>query len=325
MMAGADAPGTPAPVRVTVVVPVYNAMRFLPQTVPALLEALAAHRAAELVIVDNGSTDGSPQWVAGHAAAARQLARPGATISALRNAGAQAGTGALLSFVDADCVVPPGYFVTAERVMMDRAIAGCGSRYLLPENPHWVERVWQHLHDEPEHGQAIYVPAGNFVVRRSAFQAVGGFREDLVTGEDADLGLRLTERGYVIRQSPEVSVRHLGNPRSLAAFYRKQRWHALGMFGTVRRNRIDKPVAMTFAHLAALLTVVILAVRDPVAGLVSLATLAWLIPLVTVIFRVLKGGRVAGSALPAAVLLYQLYYLARIAALGRIALGRGRP
>ena len=315
-MTGSHAPGAQQP-RVTIVVPAFNAMRYLPQTIPALCAAVHQHGAAELVFADNGSTDGTLAWIERHGCATRVLQLPGVTISALRNAGARVGKGQLLSFIDADCLVPPHYLERAEGVMADPAIAACGSRYLLPEAPQWVERVWQQLHDGPGgDADVVYLPAGNFVVRRNVFATVGGFREDLVTGEDADLGLRMTEQGFITRSTPAVWVRHLGNPTSLRAFYRKQRWHALGMFGTVRRNRIDKPVAMTFAHLAVIVLAVVAAAIRPamIAGALSAI---WIVPIATVLFRWRQGGRV-GSAFPAAVLLYQVYYLARIAALFRI-------
>ena len=45
--------------RITVVVPVLNASRFLPRTVPTVLEAARNTEGAEIIYVDNGSTDGS--------------------------------------------------------------------------------------------------------------------------------------------------------------------------------------------------------------------------------------------------------------------------
>ena len=320
-MTGALASRAPEP-RVTVVVPAFNALGFLRQTIPALADAIRRHGDAELVVADNGSADDTIAWLAQHARTSRVLRMPGVTISALRNAGARAGTGTLIAFVDADCLVPDDYLVSADAAMQDPAIAACGSRYLLPDSPHWVERVWQNLHEQPGQSNVIYLPAGNFVVRRTAFESVGGFREDLVTGEDADLGLRMTERGLITRSTPTVWVRHLGNPKSISAFYRKQRWHALGMFGTVRRNRIDRPVAMTLAHLLLLVSAVLGAIALP-AGRILALILPWLVPVVTVVFRWWHGGLVRGAFLRA-VLLYQAYYLARIAALFRIILSRGR-
>ena len=320
-MTGSLASKAPEP-RVTVVVPTLNALGYLRQTIPALARAIRRHGAAELVVADNGSTDDTISWLAQDAGVSRLLRLPGVTISALRNAGARAGTGTLIAFVDADCLVPDDYLVAAETAMQDPAIAACGSRYLLPEAPHWVERVWQNLHEQPGQSNVMYLPAGNFVVRRTAFESAGGFREDLVTGEDADLGLRMAEQGMITRSTPTVWVRHLGNPRSIPAFYRKQRWHALGMFGTVRRNRVDRPVAMTLMHLLLLVAAVLAAIVRPASIAVAIL-LPWVVPVMTVTFRWRQGGSVRG-ALARALLLYQVYYLARIAAFFRIVGSRAR-
>jgi glycosyltransferase involved in cell wall biosynthesis len=308
-----------SPPRVTVVVPVYNAMSFLSRTVPALVQAVETHGAAELLFVENESTDGSAEWLRQYGA--QVLRAPGATISATRNFGARTGRAPLLAFVDADCLVPPEYLRCIEEAMKNPRIDACGSPYRLPESPHWVERVWHDVHEQQGETVVTYLPAGNFAIRREAFEAVGGFRDDLITGEDADLGLRLTERGYVVYSTPSVWVRHLGNPRSLTAFFRKQRWHALGMFGTVRLRRIDKPVAMTLLHLMLLGLTATLLLYRPTLGLLGLVTAVWLVPLATLTFRRRQGGKVGAHA-PAAALLYQAYYLARVVTLLRIVTGR---
>src|SRR5690349_10186195 len=75
----------PAPPRVSVIVPVLNAMRFLPKTVPALLAAASRAEATEVIYVDNGSTDGSLEYL--HSLPGVKVLRAdGATIGAMRNA-----------------------------------------------------------------------------------------------------------------------------------------------------------------------------------------------------------------------------------------------
>jgi GT2 family glycosyltransferase len=300
---------------ISIVVPLLNAMRFLPDTVPAL-ERLRGPGDAGLLFVDNGSSDGSVEWLRqrGH----RVFVMPGVTISALRNAGAAAVGGAIIAFVDSDCVVAGDYLSAIAGVMNDDQVAACGARYDLPDEPTWLESTWHHLHDARDDGrQVAYLPGGNFVVRRQAFESVGGFREDLATGEDAELGLRMTRAGFRIVSTPQVSVKHLGNPKSIAAFYRKQRWHALGMFGTFRLSRVDRPVLMMLAHAALLILTVVLGLSlGAGTKLLALAILPWLVPAASVAFRIVRGGKARGGILKA-LALYQVYYLARLAALPR--------
>jgi len=147
-------------------------------------------------------------------------------------------------------VIPGDYFHRAAAVLAAGGADATGSRYALPTDPppRWIERTWHELHWRPGDGYVPYVPAGNFIVSRAAFEAVGGFREALATGEDAELCQRLGAAGYRIYEAQSVVAEHLGNPKTLRAFFRQQVWHGLGQFGTVRRAALDKPVAMTALH-----------------------------------------------------------------------------
>ena len=85
--------------------------------------------------------------------------------------------------------------------------AGC--EYALPENPVWMEETWHYLHWPTEDGYRPHrYSSGNFVVRKEVFDKIGGFDETLVTGEDAEIGLRLTAAGFrVFRAATELGMR----------------------------------------------------------------------------------------------------------------------
>lgn len=313
--------------RLSFVVPVFNALHFLPESIGSIRRAMAAAGSAELIVVDNGSTDGSWEWLERELAGAAVLARyPGHTVGALRNEGARRARGPLLAFIDADCVLPTDYVARAEAALAASGAAGTGSRYALPPAPHWVEQTWQELHDRPRDGPVSYINSGNLVVRAEAFRAVHGFDETLITGEDAELGQRMGRAGFPLHEAREVVAIHLGNPKSLAHFFRKQRWHSLGQFGTVDLQSIDRPTVMAFAQLLGLVAAGwgLLApglgwgVRAAVvlAGIFGPATIA-------VGFRLAQGGRTRRPA--AAVLLYLLYLLARLVAVVDLAMASGKP
>jgi len=300
---------------ISVVVPVFNARQYLERVMDAIMVALD-HFPGEVVVVDNGSTDGSLEFLRerwGDRVAILEL--PGPTIGAVRNFGARKAQASVLSFVDADCVITPDYFQRAFEVLERTGAAATGGPYDLPAEPHWVEDAWHRLHDRPGEREAGYVPAGNFVCRRAAFERVGGFDEIILTGEDAELCQRLWDSGYTIVQSPAVAAVHLGNPKSLRHFFRKQRWHGLGMFGTFRNRWLDRPVVMTFVHLVLNLVGIAAIMVSPswVAGLAVAAACSVAVPVVTVAFRALSG-RIRPPWLKG-VLLYHIYFDARLAAI----------
>jgi cellulose synthase/poly-beta-1,6-N-acetylglucosamine synthase-like glycosyltransferase len=302
-----------AATRITVVVPVLNSMRYLPRTAPALLDAARRSGGVRIVYVDNGSTDGSPEYLESLASdLVLVLRRPATTIGSMRNSGARAGVGAYLSFLDSDCAVVPGYFDEAVAALAATGADATGAEVDLPDEPHWIERTLHALHYTGRDRDVVYLNSANFFVARAAFERVGGFREDLRTGEDADIGQRLIAAGLRIRECPRVRAVHLGNPRSLREYYRRSVWHGLGMFATVTPHRIDRPTAMLAVHLAATLAGVatLAAGRGGLGARVAVAVLLQLaVPAATVAFRALQTGRLAN--VPAAVLLYWLYYWAR--------------
>lgn len=319
-----EEPRLQAPV-VSVVVPVKNGMQFLPTTFPSIVAAASRSVVTEIVYVDNGSTDGTLEYLRRFAPApgVRVVSVPTGSIAELRNQGARATTGAFLSFLDADCTIPENYFEVALEEMSTSGASAAGCETHVPPEPHWIEEVWHDLHYVGRDRDVHYLNSANFFVTRSAFDAVGGFREDLVTGEDADIGMRLGLAGHRIRECTRMLAYHHGNPKSIRAFYRRAVWHGLGMFATVGVGRIDKPTAMMMGHGVASAAGVLLLAQSgwPLIGRVAGAiVLQFGAALVTVAFRVLQTRRRAN--LIGGVLLYWLYYWARLHAAGLVLLKR---
>jgi glycosyltransferase involved in cell wall biosynthesis len=306
--------------RISFVIPMYNEAA----TIGRSLAAIQAESVPgdEVIVIDNGSTDGSPD-IARRFPGIIVLSLPGATIAALRNHGAALAKGLILGFIDADCVITPGWRAKVIDILGRDEIAGVGSRYSLPADAVWIERAW-FSQTFRERRRAHYINSGNLAVRKSVFNKVGGFDESLVTGEDAEFGLRLNSLGFTLVEEPEVQAAHLGNPKTLSAFYRKQKWHGLGMFGSFRIARFDRPVVMTFLFAASLAAALIplpwLTLRGQVRFLPWVSLLLLWVPSMTALFRLwqFKNFRY----FPHLVYLYFLYYLARVHSLGSLLVNR---
>jgi hypothetical protein len=170
-----------------------------------------------------------------------------------------------------------------------------------------------------------YINSGNFFIGRAAFEAVGGFREDLRTDEDSDIGRRLTAAGHRLFECAQVKAVHFGNPASLSDHYRRTVWHSLGMFSSLRHGSIDRPTAMLVLHLTATVFGVVWIVFGPgplLARIVCAAALQLLVPGVTILYRIVQTRRMPRPH--HALLVYWVYYAARLHALSLIGLGRGR-
>jgi glycosyltransferase involved in cell wall biosynthesis len=308
-------------IRITVVIPFLDCLDHLKRTVPTILEAARHTRGVEVIYVDNGSGDGSAEYVSSVANEQVQLLRlEHATISQMRNWGVAHGTGEYLSFLDADCGIERTYFDDALAVMRATHADATGCEYALPDKPHWIEKTLRDLHFVGRDRDVIYINGGNLFITRAAFDSVNGFREELRTGEDSDLGHRLTRAGRRLYESSRVRAIHYGNPKSLRQHYRRIVWHGLGTFGTLTRHRLDRPTVMLAVHIAATVAGIAALFADSVPLIVRVAVFAalqLLVPVVTVSYRVVQTRRI--PRLDHATLVYWVYYWARISSLALLA------
>lgn len=185
--------------------------------------ATAAKRVRhEVIVVDNGSIDGSTDIASG--LGAKVFTRAG-RVAALRNAGARAAAGSLLAFVDADHEVDRRWAEAALDLTADPEIAAVGAPYHPPPSANWVQRTYNLLRDHrPGLRDATWLGSGNLAVRRSAFDAVGGFDETLETCEDVDLCQRLKQAGYRVLSDSRLRSTHYGDPSTLRRLFASELW-----------------------------------------------------------------------------------------------------
>lgn len=199
----------PSPV-VTVVVPVRDGAA----VIGACLDAIASQRSAppyDVVVVDNGSSDGTANIVRGHPAGARLVSEPRPGSYAARNTGVAAASGHIVAFTDADCTPEPGWLAAA-CAAIDAGAYIVGGRVAMHRSmrPTIAERYDRAVYLRQEdlvlhHGWAV---TANLVVRRSVFDAVGCFDATLPSGGDREFCLRAAAAGYLVGYAPEAAVGH---------------------------------------------------------------------------------------------------------------------
>ena len=192
-----------APVRVSAVTPTYNRARYLPQ---ALDSALAqGFDGLEVVVVDDGSTDGTPGVCAGYGDRIRCRRRENAGQSAAWNLCLEMARGEYVAFLDSDDAWLPGKL--ARQVPLLDADPGAA---LLYAEVRYVDGDGREI---PGARRPRRTPSGrvlgdlladNFlrtptvIARRSALLEAGGFRPGLVHGNDWDMWLRVATRHRVL-------------------------------------------------------------------------------------------------------------------------------
>jgi len=207
----AGARGTLAvPSRLSVIVPARNAAGYLPRTLPALRASLPA--GSELVVCDDGSSDGSAEIAT--ALGARVVSTPrreGA--AAARNRGAALAGGAILVFVDADVRVHADTLPTLLAAFEDGQVAAAfGSYDADPPRVSTVslyKNLAHHFVHQRSRPEASTFWSGCGAIRADVFRAVGGFDAAIFGIEDVELGYRLREGGHGVRLVHAAQVTHL--------------------------------------------------------------------------------------------------------------------
>jgi glycosyltransferase involved in cell wall biosynthesis len=219
--------------RFSVIVPTFNRLPLLRQCLGALLRQ--QYPDYEIIVVDDGSTDGTGETVRHEFPSVRYLRQSPSGPAAARNRGIEASGGEAVAFTDDDCLAPPNWLAClADGLARHPEVAGVGGRLLAP--PHlretnvlaqYEEYIGRTMYrtGERESVGGFDCPAGgtnNMAYRRAALKAVGGFDEAFryPAGEDADLKWRLAEAGARFLYLP-VELTHL-QPYAWPGFRRQQ-------------------------------------------------------------------------------------------------------
>lgn len=206
---------------VSVVIPTRDRGALLAEAV----ESALAIAVSEVVVVDAGSTDGSIEALPDPV----RVVRLGpANAARARNAGAAASSGDYLAFLDSDDVMLPAKATAlAPLLARDATIVLAHGRTVVIDRSglETPERTLAHerqLADAKRRGTTYAALAGYCalytsatLVRRSAFEAVGGYDETIDVFEDWDLYLRLALQGQIV-YAPEVTARYRVWPGNVA-------------------------------------------------------------------------------------------------------------
>ncbi len=283
-----------------------NGARTLAATLAHLERQSLERSRYEVIVVDDGSTDGTAAIARARGAAVVSLA-PGRGLAAARNAGVRAAAAPAIVFTDDDCEPDTDWLAALAGALSDPAVDGVGGRvepvcasgfllrYLRARNPltplgaellssdDLRYRLRLYLRGvigprpEPPSGAPLYSVVGaNMALRRELIADLGGFDEAFVFGgEEQELCLRARARAQcaVFRYEPRAVVRHLFRPR-LSDSLRRARAYGLGHARTVRKHRDLHLILYPFPLLtAAALALASLAGRRRHAVLATLAPL----------------------------------------------------
>lgn len=270
----------PLPV-VSFVVPVRNDARRLARCLESIGRLDYPSDRLEVVVADNGSTDGSDRVA--RDLGARLIPLPGRRVSQMRNEAVKATRGGVVAFVDADHEIGRAWARSAVETLQTAGASAAGAEYHAPQDGTWVQKQYDRLR---RRGTGVretkWLGSGNLAVWRSAFDAVGGFDTALETCEDVDFCRRLRARGTRVMSDSRLESTHFGDPATLGELFVGELWRGRDNVRVSLRSpralrdlgSLLMPMAQLGLLVLALVGAVTASSRGPLLALVALAGLA---------------------------------------------------
>ncbi len=182
--------------RVSVVIPAYNAMVYLPKTLESVLRQTFTD--FEVLIINDGSSDGIVEWAAQVTnPRVKLISQENRGLSGARNTGIEHAEGKYIAFLDADDLWEPTKLEKQVRCFEDKSAVGVVYTWttLVDEQDNPTGRmfasqaegdVWQQLLEAD-----VISSGSSAMVRRSCFETAGLFDQSLTSAEDLDMWLRI--------------------------------------------------------------------------------------------------------------------------------------
>lgn len=208
----------------SVVIAAYNAQHTLGQQLWAL-QAQTTSFAWEVLVCDNGSTDGTAEVVRQvqrympHLHLIDASGRRGPSVA--RNSGVRHARGPVVAFCDADDRVTDGWLEAMhDALQASELVAGSTEGDSLNQQTTSVSWTPGGLHIKPYLPYLPATGAHNLGIHKSVFEEVGGFHEAMRTIQDTDLCWRVQLAGYRLEHHPEVRI-HIRKRDGLRATFRQ--------------------------------------------------------------------------------------------------------
>lgn len=204
----------------SVIIPAYNSARYLPETIESVLTQAGSD--VEIIVVDDGSTDATPEVLAHYADRICIIRQANQGLSAARNRGIAQASGSWLAFLDADDLWLPQFaetmFAALSSDMATAGVISCGWRYVDANG----QAIGRDVTPAVERVTFAQLLTGNrfpplaAIVRREFAVNIGGFDLTIDGVQDWDFWLRLAQAGHEIRCLRQILVSYRQVPGSMS-------------------------------------------------------------------------------------------------------------
>ncbi len=186
---------------ISLIIPAHNEELYIG---PCLDTAIKNSRGKfkEIIVVDNASTDKTAD-VARARSGVRVVYEAQKGLTSARQAGLEASSGELIAYIDADTHITPQWIDIAERMFRERSdivsLSGPRRYFGTVWYRRWILNAFWGIAPITYRLVGFMILGGNFIAKRSAIQAIGGFDRSIAFyGEDTDLARRLSKIGKTL-------------------------------------------------------------------------------------------------------------------------------
>ncbi len=303
---------------ISFIIPAFNEEKFIANTIKSITNAIGERHTYEIIVIDNGSTDKTPE-ICIEASASTHIIK-GLTIGELRNIGVKYSHGDILIFIDADVTLTEDWAQNIDTVLNDlhtNPMQITGSRCTTPDDASWVAKAWFNAPNTSY--SATHMGTGHMITSRKLFLQAGGFPEAVPTGEDYIFCTNAKEIGAKITSKPNLRVIHHGVPKTLGEFIKRETWHGIGDWLSMRRMATSKVAILTLVflvlHIAGIIFLAYSQMTYAIASLLCILSLC-------VITALIKYKHASLTVMAQSSILFYFYFLGRSYSIARAVFGR---
>ena len=198
--------------KVSVIIPAFNAMTYLPETVESVLKQTFTD--FEVLLINDGSTDEIIEWATQIKDwRVKLISQQNQGVSEARNTGITHAQGEYIAFLDADDLWEPTKLEKQTQLLEGNPAVGLVDTWVVlateqgkPTDKVWISKaegnIWKQIAEEN-----LLTCGSTPMIRRCCFESVGVFNRDLRIGEDWDMWVRIASR-YSFAVVKETLVRY---------------------------------------------------------------------------------------------------------------------
>jgi glycosyltransferase involved in cell wall biosynthesis len=254
---------------ISIIICSYNRANYIGAALDALYLQSAGLDHFEAIVVDNNSTDGTPEvfatWRANHPEGHFQYTtetNQGASFA--RNNGAILAKSAWLCFIDDDAIADKDFVLNIIKHIKDQPfIQGFGGRIIpryIPTEPKWMSYYVSSMVGNFDYSPVAcafkngkYPLESNMIVSKKIFEQIGGFNTELpgvvgtvrIGGEGKDLFYKIMDLGHTIYYDPSIIVEHVVEVKKLTAEYMYRVASGMGRGERARTKAISNNAYLT--------------------------------------------------------------------------------